>query len=380
MIDNYYELLEILEGAELNDVRRAYAIKLRQYPNESYPDKFQQIQDAYCVLSNEQKRADYDYQLLYGDRLAQLEGNAWQAFDEGDYEQAKHYFRDMLDIKEDEARVYNFLGRAEYKLANYEEAISYFKKAISLEDDSTYYYNLALTYEEMNDIDQAIRTYKKILVIDSKEIDAVKNLSWIYMERDDYEKAWLIVENTLKKVKDSDQIQFLFIHRLFEIAIFQKDMFEMKIARKYLSKFIVQNDKDLIERNLLELYELAIQIQNYDNYKFSFELLKIICEFEPDDEDYAQACSNAKENHLLHEEVDQLLQDESLLYEVRKKTHLFMYSKYVDDFEEQTEVINEALIELNVYERSLLNDNLTYLTHHYPLAAVAMDDWISVLK
>ena len=67
----YYEVLEISPDAELIDVKKAYRrLALKHHPDrntgdESSTERFQQIGEAYEVLSDERRRAQYDRDLAY---------------------------------------------------------------------------------------------------------------------------------------------------------------------------------------------------------------------------------------------------------------------------------------------------------------------------
>ena len=68
-VKDYYKLLKIANSADLNTIKKAY----RQLAMQYHPDKhgnnqsthfyFQEIQEAYEVLSNPEKRENYHYQI-----------------------------------------------------------------------------------------------------------------------------------------------------------------------------------------------------------------------------------------------------------------------------------------------------------------------------
>jgi molecular chaperone DnaJ len=68
-VKDYYKLLKIAHSADLNTIKKAY----RQLAMQYHPDKhgnnqsthfyFQEIQEAYEVLSNPEKRENYHYQI-----------------------------------------------------------------------------------------------------------------------------------------------------------------------------------------------------------------------------------------------------------------------------------------------------------------------------
>ena len=64
-----YKLLELPKGASRDDIRKAHRRLVRKYHPDANPqdpraeERFKEIQQAYEVLSNEQKRREYDQRL-----------------------------------------------------------------------------------------------------------------------------------------------------------------------------------------------------------------------------------------------------------------------------------------------------------------------------
>lgn len=63
---NPYKVLEVSESASYDEIRKSYRKLARKYHPDSNPgnksaeEKFKQINDAYTILSDEEKRAEYD--------------------------------------------------------------------------------------------------------------------------------------------------------------------------------------------------------------------------------------------------------------------------------------------------------------------------------
>jgi len=67
MAKNYYAILGISPGAQGDDIKAAYRRLIKEYHPDSYSggsDIFQQIQEAYAVISNNQARRQYDQNLM----------------------------------------------------------------------------------------------------------------------------------------------------------------------------------------------------------------------------------------------------------------------------------------------------------------------------
>lgn len=63
---NPYEVLQVTPAATKDEIRKAYRALARKYHPDANPnnkaaeEKFKQINDAYTILSDEVKKADYD--------------------------------------------------------------------------------------------------------------------------------------------------------------------------------------------------------------------------------------------------------------------------------------------------------------------------------
>ena len=71
---DYYEILELQRGASEDEIKKAYRKLAMKYHPDRNPDdkqaevKFKEVNDAYQVLSDPKKKADYDrYGSSYGD-------------------------------------------------------------------------------------------------------------------------------------------------------------------------------------------------------------------------------------------------------------------------------------------------------------------------
>lgn len=79
-VDDYYMLLDVSEFATVDEVKRSYIAKVRQYPPENHPNEFQRIRAAYETLRDKKLRKEYDIIRKYGESIEDLLADAMRPF------------------------------------------------------------------------------------------------------------------------------------------------------------------------------------------------------------------------------------------------------------------------------------------------------------
>lgn len=116
-MDNYYDILGVTENATDDDIKKAYRKKSKEYHpdvNPSGEDTFKKISVAYDVLSDKDKRGQYDFQRKnpnnFGDGFG-MGVDPWEIFERmrGGFGQRRRSVPDKT-IKIDVSVVESFLG------------------------------------------------------------------------------------------------------------------------------------------------------------------------------------------------------------------------------------------------------------------------------
>jgi molecular chaperone DnaJ len=111
---NYYDILGVSKDASSDDIKKAFRKKAHEYhPDKKTGDeaKFKEINEAYQVLGNEQKRKQYDQ---FGTTFNQNQGpgaggySSWQ--DMGGFSQGNMDFDDLGDIFSGMGDIFGFGG------------------------------------------------------------------------------------------------------------------------------------------------------------------------------------------------------------------------------------------------------------------------------
>ncbi len=82
---NYYEILEVSENASQEVIERAYKVLAKKYHPDTWPqdktywaeNKFKEITEAYEVLSNNEKRKNYDLKIELNTSLDEKYNNLY---------------------------------------------------------------------------------------------------------------------------------------------------------------------------------------------------------------------------------------------------------------------------------------------------------------
>lgn len=379
---NYYEILGINLNAPKEEIRSAYYIKLRQYPAEFHPEMFQSIQQAYQVLKDEKKKRTYDMEELYGDEIEQLKTKATTAFDNEDYHEAKRAYKELLNYLPEEPGFLNMYAMSCYRVDNIDESIEYWKKATNLNDSNEiYHYNLGTAYEANKDYRRAVRCYKQAILCNPLEYEFVAHLSSLYVDLEDYENAWYIVETTMKKPAIKGDLKMVFLKRLVEVAILIKGQFEMKIAFKHIEKFIAENHDEKPDM-LVILYNFSLQLSRYKNFEWAIPVIDFVLKHDPYDPDTKKIHKEIHENDLLYSEFDRIHKDEEILDELRYKIYLYLYSDELDEDEAEArfEFANEQVYEVCINTPSQVSRSIQKLKRYYPVTSRSMSNWISGME
>ncbi|MCL1976456.1 MAG: DnaJ domain-containing protein [Firmicutes bacterium] len=103
-LDNYYEILGIKKDAKEAEVKSAYRKLVKQYHPDANPDnteaeeKIKEINEAFAVLSDAQKRAEYDKQGHFAYQQDKSSGPIFGGFGGGDINFANYFGGTFGDI------------------------------------------------------------------------------------------------------------------------------------------------------------------------------------------------------------------------------------------------------------------------------------------
>lgn len=183
-MDDHYRILGISENAAEADVKRAFRHLVKQYhPDSQYArenpeeaeEKFSKISEAYQVLSDPGRRADYDRsrrspgppqpQLTPAQRAKAYYRDGRKAYQREEYDKAATFFRNAAELDPERPLYCSWLGLSLSTQKNsLHEAKKWCEKAtIMSPENPDYYVNLALIYRDADVKTLALKYLNKAL-------------------------------------------------------------------------------------------------------------------------------------------------------------------------------------------------------------------------
>ncbi|MDP4086694.1 MAG: tetratricopeptide repeat protein [Bacillota bacterium] len=197
---NYYELLEINQNASMNEIRKAYYVKIREFSNETHPEEFQLLTKAYKTLSDEDSRKHCDHDINNNGAYTKLFKQAMEAMNKDNYTSAIQLLKNMLQSYPKDIAIQQHIASCYLSLENYEEAkriLLVLEKSDS--DDEETLDLMGQTYYGLKNFHQAKDYYQRLIQANPNEVNYYLNLSDIYFNLNELHQSLKILEDKLKQ-------------------------------------------------------------------------------------------------------------------------------------------------------------------------------------
>lgn len=105
---DYYKILEVSENADILKIKKQYRkLAMKYHPDRNVGDeraakKFREITEAYEVLSNEEKRKEYDYKIENENNHTKKKNdkeNSKNKYSENNFSFGKEFFKSAAEMK-----------------------------------------------------------------------------------------------------------------------------------------------------------------------------------------------------------------------------------------------------------------------------------------
>ncbi|SHM54184.1 DUF6584 family protein [Gracilibacillus kekensis] len=285
---NLYEVLGVDENASQTDIKRAYYRQIRIYTNEKFPEKFQELNQAYETLFNEEKRQEYDRMKQDGGRYEATAHQVVEHISNENYYRAAQLLEEMLQDYPDDLTV-------KYRLADVYVSLERFQNAkklgadLILENPHSEEYRLLMRqiYFHLGDTHKEEVQLKKLIQLNLNERNYHLLLSHFYTRQEQLDKSIRVIEEGLL-VTPIDIENYFLLSELYFLAFLNQDEFLRKNTLKKIRKLpnneeekqqvmaFIMNDCDEVDQNHPALPDLVrlVKEMNQPSYQEVDEWLR----------------------------------------------------------------------------------------------------------
>lgn len=333
METSYYELLGVSEDASLESIKQAYVLKIRQYPHEQFPERFQEIRKAYEVLMNPKSRNEYDIMFVYGEEIRFLEQLAQEAYDDENYSDAIRYYKKILMIEPTLHQVRNRYALALLYSGEIEKTKKQFKKLILIEPENPqYFYNLAYTLEIDGDFEEAGRYYRKAISLDPLDLNIYLSLCDMYILDQSYDLARDILNESEVFSQNNAMGSFMFLFKLLQIDAILSDLVTFDRTLRRITDLLETNPKE-IDFVSNEIGRLTLQFSEKHRDEMALQLIQKGIEMDPFNEHLAYIRDSIQEKSEVFIEYKILNKDEKVIQPIKYVLSLYLFGDELDEQE-----------------------------------------------
>jgi len=172
------------------------------------------------------------------------------------YSKAEQIFLELINKNVDDYLSHYNLGFINFENAEYNKALEFFKKASDIQPNFYYaYHQLGLTYEKLNNKDEAIKNYKIALMFNNDKLNIThNNLGVIYLKSKNLKEA---LECFREALKFNGELSLIYQN----IAAVFSELGDAVISKNYMQK-AVENKKSNLK--VFSRYLGAFPYTHYD--------------------------------------------------------------------------------------------------------------------
>ena len=374
--ENYYDILNLPKEAANRDIRIAYIIKIRQFPNESFPEKFKEIRKAYETLSNPKSRKEYDAMSLYGEEIKQLQASASYAIEQEDYEESIRCYKKILIIEPSLLNIRNQYALALIYAGSYEKAITVLEKLVEKEEENAvYFFNLGFAHENKGSLEQAIQYYVQASELDPHDVNIIFSLSDVYLYQKDYLNARNAINNALARNYNEGFHQFMYLFKLLKIDVSSKSPQGIHETLSRIEQLLNQHpDEKKYVAN--EFGKFALELVSYKQFEWAYYVTEKGIELDPSHEELRVLHEEIKNKKELYSEFELFENDEKIIKPIRYNLFLYLFGNEFseEEFKEHLEEMYKGVEHSSKYEPEVTVNSLKRMCIKYPSLYAERED------
>lgn len=319
-MSSYYEVLEIPETASADEIKRAWAKKVRIHSPDKDPEGNRKISEAKAVLLDPSAREDYDAQLKYGDEIQDLFEEGYFALFCEDYKTACNYFQEILALHPNNLDARNQLSVALFRNGKEKEGISQQLKLSQLAPNSALYAkNLGDLYhiqflksKSWDSYGSARASYERAIELESYNSSHHKQLALLYIRGEDYANAEQTIENGIVAdgKTDIDDLDLMIVLADVYLLTGRKHLVA-KLAERV--KSVIPDDEEARKYAAYSFIRKAVELfHDHGLYDLAAIFVTSAKHFGADLSEEAEALQKIERAGTIQREIERLVEDKSI--------------------------------------------------------------------
>ncbi len=239
--DSHYDVLGVAEDASQEAIKDAFFELVREHPPEQDPEAYQQLREAYDVLSDPVSRREYDTMAQYGDEIESLQEEAEVLLNQEPPapQEAIQKLKRATVLGPDISLLRNMLGNAYLMDEQPEKALTQFEEAVELNpDNEAHHLNRGYALRDLGRSREAEEAFRTVWEDDAGNYAAARGVAGALADREQFRAA----------------------HEVLDEAIWADDVLDFEDFFCYYDKlhlYLAQQETDALERALDTVVDMA---------------------------------------------------------------------------------------------------------------------------
>ena len=339
-MQDYYEVLEVPCDAADEEIKRAWHRKQREYQNDE--SKITQLNQAYEVLCDPEKRKQYDLNMRFGKQIESIKEKVRNSENleqrNQHLKEAEKLYQDILEMDPENIDALWNLVEIEGMLENQERVTGYLlklEKYVEGKEKLEVCHRLGELYAKQKETDKAIECFQTIYKADvTYEEDIIALARLYYEEKENLKAAMLILNDSINRSTDT-KYKIIYLCETLRAIRMMKNASYQKVEESLYKKLAAFRTEDEQQNlvNAAALLSCLADILEREDFECFHRIETIIQEY---------GTANEKLNTAL-----EALQQMAVLMEagrVHKAIPLFLKESWTIEDKEQFGrlVVNEA--------------------------------------
>ena len=369
----YYEILGVDPSVDPSELRKTYFRALKAHPVDKEPDLHQKIRQAYEILSDPQKRKEYDLSRESMGELTELLSQGQKFYSDDDYHQALKAFKKAAALSPT-INAQSWLAKCYVKTDQLEKALKIFDSipvetidTIDFFEDIGYTLLIHVIVDTKNDPKEMTSLHKKLIIRIKNAFDTCIELNpearegyvghgriEYYLEHFDLSENWYQKAIDCDDSHDFDDFD-TFLLKL-EVLLLQDKKADLVQNTRYMLSLVPDEDGYLTYA-MSCVIDFAVKLYKRGNHDYALEVAHVLESYLPrlsENEEQVNLTKLIARNSLLlingKKELDRLIGDNTV-FSPFKRLGLWSYVSFLDmddsEAEENNKIFGHAVDELN---------------------------------